>query len=117
MWDEPPFVPVLADLIRLDSRLACLEAESESGCWLWPRCKNYSGRNRLAAYGRIKRRNRSTAPAAFVHRYVYELIWGKVPLDYDVHHLCGVTLCCNPAHLEPRERREHRQWHGRRKRK
>jgi hypothetical protein len=40
------------------------------------------------------------------HRAVYELLVGPIPPDLPMDHLCGVTSCVNPAHLQivtPRE--------------
>jgi len=37
----------------------------------------------------------------YVHRFVYEYEVGPIPDDLVLDHLCRVTNCCNPAHLEP----------------
>lgn len=34
------------------------------------------------------------------HRYSYALAKGAIPVGLTIDHLCGVTLCVNPAHLE-----------------
>jgi hypothetical protein len=36
-----------------------------------------------------------------VHRYAYERMVGPIPIGLVIDHLCGVTSCVNPAHLEP----------------
>lgn len=35
------------------------------------------------------------------HRWSYEHFVGPIPDGYVIDHLCKVTLCVNPAHLEP----------------
>lgn len=64
-------------------------------CWVWTGATDADGR-----YGRVKHRGRMDA----AHRAVYESVKGvtlppykECPLD----HLCRVTLCVNPDHLEP----------------
>lgn len=37
---------------------------------------------------------------AYAHRVAYELYVGPIPPGLVVDHLCRVTWCCNPAHLE-----------------
>lgn len=34
------------------------------------------------------------------HRIMYELYKGPIPKGYDIDHLCKVTKCVNPKHLE-----------------
>jgi hypothetical protein len=65
--------------------------EDANGCWLWNRSMSPQG------YGAITV-NRVTIPA---HRWVYELIVGPIPEGLHIDHLCRVTACVNPAHLEP----------------
>ncbi len=35
------------------------------------------------------------------HRFAYELLVGPIPDGLEIDHLCRVTACVNPAHLEP----------------
>lgn len=65
--------------------------EPNSGCWLWTASDNGRG------YGRVKM-NGSMQQA---HRVFYELANGPIPDGHDIDHLCRVTWCVNPSHLEP----------------
>jgi hypothetical protein len=67
-----------------------------SGCWLWT-----AAAGRLA-YGRIgvgSRRPGGGRGTRQTHRLAYETLVGPTSMMLD--HLCRVTLCCNPLHLEP----------------
>lgn len=64
---------------------------TDYGCWLWMGERNSHG------YGRVSWR----AQRMLVHRLVYEQVVGPVPDGLVIDHLCRVTDCCNPAHLEP----------------
>ncbi|CCE26131.1 g107 [Yersinia phage phiR1-37] len=63
--------------------------KDENGCWIWQRSLTGSGYGQIFAEGR----NHS------VHKYVFELINGKVPNKYVVRHKCHNRKCCNPDHL------------------
>lgn len=36
----------------------------------------------------------------YAHRVIYEWLVGPIPDGYEIDHLCRVTLCVNPDHLE-----------------
>lgn len=38
---------------------------------------------------------------AKAHRAVYELLEGPIPQGLELDHLCQITLCVRPSHLEP----------------
>lgn len=63
----------------------------ETPCWIWQGTKIPLG------YGRVNRDGRET----FAHIYEWERVNGPVPAGLELDHLCRVTSCCNPAHLEP----------------
>lgn len=42
----------------------------------------------------------------YAHRVAYRLYVGEIPEGLEIDHLCRVTWCVNPAHLEPVTRRE-----------
>lgn len=64
--------------------------EKTETCWLWTGATN-------GGYGQLKV-NRTIALA---HRISYELHVGPIPAGLVIDHLCRVTSCVNPAHLEP----------------
>lgn len=81
------------------------KTSSRNECWLWRGRKDESGtgKHRRARYGRF------TIPGArnmMAHRYAWELRNGKIPKGMEIDHLCGITACVNPDHLEAVTRRE-----------
>ena len=62
------------------------------GCWQWQ-----GGKRR--EYGHVD-------GAGPVHRLVYELMVRPIPDGKQIDHLCRMTLCVNPIHLEPVTQRE-----------
>jgi len=70
--------------------------QSEEGCWYWTAAKDWGG------YGVYYDGLRQVG----AHRYAYKLFVGPIHPGMQIDHLCGVTSCVNPAHLEevtPRE--------------
>lgn len=61
------------------------------GCWLWTAATDGDGR-----YGSVQHNGRVQR----AHRVAYEMLVGPVPNDLELDHLCRVTLCVKPAHLE-----------------
>lgn len=66
-----------------------------SGCWLWLGHKNRRGYgtfyvSRLTFKGHLK-----------AHRWVYERFVGPISDGLEIDHLCCVSSCVNPEHLEP----------------
>jgi len=57
------------------------------GCWLWVGSNN--GRYPVFPKG-----------GRYAHRWSYEHHVGPIPEGYEIDHLCRVTLCVNPTHLE-----------------
>jgi hypothetical protein len=75
-----------------------------SGCWIWTRQLNNKG------YGLISIQNRKRA----AHIIFYEIVVGPVPLGLELDHLCNVTACVNPSHLEPVSHAENQRRGGER---
>lgn len=67
-----------------------IERVTESGCWVWMGCCNSKG------YGHCK-----GGRSILAHRVVYEMLAGEIPDGLVLDHLCRVTSCVNPSHLEP----------------
>lgn len=63
---------------------------STDECWLYAGPVNWQG------YGQISIGDNSVV----AHRVMYENFVGKIPPKYEIDHLCRVTTCINPAHLE-----------------
>ena len=82
-----------------------------SPCWTWLWHKDRSG------YGTVFWKGRGQS----VHRVMYELVNGPVPLGLELDHLCRNRACFNPQHLEPVTHRENMVrgygWAGRNNRK
>lgn len=60
-------------------------------CWLW------TGTSADGRYGRFHLLGRNYQ----AHRWAYEQLVGPIPEGLQLDHLCRVTLCVNPDHLEP----------------
>jgi hypothetical protein len=70
--------------------------EGPAGCWLWTGDKTDDG------YGRF-----SVNPVFIgAHRWAYQLMRADIPDGLDLDHLCRVTSCVNPWHLDPVTRAE-----------
>jgi hypothetical protein len=68
------------------------KVEKTETCWLWVGALNESG------YGVVRAsRARSNHLA---HRWSYEQAKGPIPEGLTIDHLCRVTNCVNPEHLE-----------------
>ena len=62
----------------------------EHGCLIWDGCTDPDGYGRIVVCGQPKR----------AHRVAYELMYGPIPAGLTLDHLCRVTRCVNPLHLE-----------------
>lgn len=61
-----------------------------NNCWEFVGCLTHNG------YGQMKR-NRKHLRA---NRYFYEKYVNKIPVNYQIDHLCKNRKCVNPKHLE-----------------
>jgi hypothetical protein len=71
-------------------RLFWERVEKTETCWLW------KGSCTSEGYGQIQMGRRFK----LAHRYAYELLCGPIPDGKVLDHLCRVTACVNPDHLE-----------------
>src|SRR5207245_7378113 len=73
-----------------------IEAEPNSGCWVWIGWRSPRG------YGVVRRDRREQR----AHRYIYQRLHGELPRHLTLDHLCRNHPCVNPAHMEPVTQRE-----------
>lgn len=64
---------------------------SPDGCWIWQGAKLKEGYGVIGVRGKLQ----------LTHRIAYKEFVGPIPVGYHIDHLCRVTSCCNPTHLEP----------------
>lgn len=74
-------------LARLDGKYIA----AVDGCWNWTLKPNKSG------YGVLWHKGR----AWIAHRFVMEVLQGRIADGMSLDHLCGNKVCVNPDHLEP----------------
>lgn len=85
--DYSAILPLTPDEMN---RLLSRRRFESNGCWTWTGCKDYDGYGCISLRGKMWR----------VHRLVHEILVRHVPTNLVVHHTCGNTACCNPAHQE-----------------
>ena len=84
----------LMDIEALPERLKKrIEIDPQSECWLW--------KPRLAGRGQGYGRTYLDGVQMAAHRAVFTLLVGDIPFGLVLDHLCMVTRCVNPEHLEP----------------
>ena len=105
MTYRPEDLPArFADKIQIDG----------NGCWLWTGhlgLQGYGTTSYPPVFGLTRSGN---LRSCLSHRLVYEFLVGPIPDGLQIDHLCRVTSCCNPAHLEPVTASVNmfRRWHG-----
>lgn len=74
----------------------------ESGCivWLGACTKGHTGKWHRKEYGKFKLPGGKHGKNVSAHRFAYEAMFGPIPSGMELDHLCRVTLCVNPTHLE-----------------
>lgn len=65
--------------------------EPNSGCWLWTGTTIKDGYGQISIHGR----------GQMAHRVSYETFVGPIPEGMTIDHLCRITCCINPDHLQP----------------
>lgn len=92
-WHEDPFK------VNFLARISV----QEDGCWLW------IGGGSRERYGRFYA---GDTKEQWAHRNAWRLHTGQpIPEGIQIHHVCAVPKCVNPAHLEAVTFREHRERH------
>lgn len=64
--------------------------EPNTGCWLW-----IGANDGNVGYGKIN----STSVWGQAHRVFYESVYGKLPDNIELDHICNIFSCVNPEHL------------------
>ena len=59
-------------------------------CWLWTGAQTKGAGNFHYGWFQDER----------AHRFSYKTFVGEIPKGYEIDHLCRITLCVNPKHLE-----------------
>lgn len=78
---------------RFWSKVDCFGADGLRGpdeCWPWMAARSAKG------YGLF---NPGHPRCVRAHRYVWEIVFGPIPIGMLVLHHCDNPPCCNPAHL------------------
>lgn len=78
---------------------------TQNACWLW------TGAHHAEGYGVFN----PSGPLIGSHRWIYRQVYGPIPKGFEIDHLCKVTACVRPSHLEavtPSENvKRSRSWH------
>ncbi|MFI9344986.1 HNH endonuclease signature motif containing protein [Streptomyces sp. NPDC052773] len=88
-----PLRPFLDPHAQIMSKV---DKNGPGGCWLWKGHVLPTGYGTVNAFGTV----------LLAHRAAYRLLVGPIPDGLTLDHLCRVTHCVNPDHLEPVTRRE-----------
>ena len=74
-----------------------MKATRTPDCWHWHGARNGRG------YGSV---TNGHGDSVLVHRRVWEITRGPIPVGLTIDHLCMNKVCINPDHLEPVTRAE-----------
>jgi hypothetical protein len=78
-------------LLRFFAKIEERPGPMDTPCWVWTGCLSSKKYSSLKIKGRMVR----------AHRLSYERWVGNIPHGLVIDHLCRVTQCVNPLHLEP----------------
>lgn len=83
---------------------AKVSPEPMSGCWLWTAGVNGDGYGMFGTGERTNRPRKDRPSCATrvvcAHRWSWEFHCGAIPKGLTVDHLCRISCCVNPRHLE-----------------
>lgn len=71
---------------------------TDDGCWLWRGSIDPQGYGRFSVSAALRARS--------AHRVSFNLFVGDIPEGLELDHLCRVTHCVRPSHLEAVTHRE-----------
>ena len=72
------------------------KVDKSHGCWLWGSCLSSLGYGLFWFQGKSRR----------AHRLSYVSLVGSIPRGKVIDHLCRISSCVNPSHMEPVTQRE-----------
>lgn len=101
-WDvsEPRTERDQHDMVRLLRRTEVMR--DPDSCWFWRGGRHHPMPHiSYGMFGFFRSTQRASA-----HRVSYTLFHGDIPRGMQINHLCRVTLCVNPRHLELVTQRE-----------
>jgi len=81
--------------VSIMETIAAQVREDENGCWIWQGQLDRSG------YGKTRFRLGGSRRCTGAHRAAWLAMRGDIPADLNIDHLCKVTSCVNPYHMEP----------------
>lgn len=81
--------------VSIMARIAARVHEDENGCWIWQGPLDRYG------YGKVRFKLGSLRRSTGTHRAAWLVMRGDIPGDLNIDHLCRVTSCVNPYHMEP----------------
>jgi hypothetical protein len=88
--------PNIADVTDAEVVRFWAKVDRDDECWLWTASVGNHGYGQFGAAGGV----------VLAHRLAYVLTVGPIPSGLTIDHLCRVTTCVRPAHLEPVTRAE-----------
>lgn len=94
--DQYRDTPVPTDAVLAGRLFPKIAENSVTGCWEWSGAKQSRTSHGMFGYNALGRN-----VTRYVHTWMWEFLVGPVPDGLVLDHLCRVTHCCNPAHLEP----------------
>lgn len=94
---HPPRYHSLEDISATTIRQLVEHISPKGDCIIW------KGSTR-DGYGRIKFKGKQTQ----VHRWFYQIMYGKIPGKLDIDHLCRNRACLKLEHLDPVSRKDNR---------
>lgn len=84
-------------------------------CWIWTAAPNEKGYGYFRLEGRVVKAHRvavalrsmGVEPGAMPEHVTPAALRDVMDLLPDIHHKCEVEPCCNPAHLQPKRKKDH----------
>ena len=91
---------------ELQAKIRARVVALENGCWEWIGYRRSSGGAYPFIYGDLTLARGNMQLKMRAHRLSFLAFKGTIPPGHDIDHLCRVTVCVNPDHLEAVTRRE-----------